>query len=97
MAKILSNKKTDETYYFSDKFEDQMLELKDCNMHNEVRFHIANKLGLRNYADNFAKFVNLQFMTMEQMTERYELTQKFLREITSSFGVNAMRYVTQFL
>lgn len=97
MAKILTNKKTDKTYYFSDKFEYQMLELKDHNMHNEVRFYIANKLGLRNYADNFAKFVNLQFMTMGQMNERYELTQKFLREVTSSFGVETMRYVTQFL
>lgn len=97
MAKILTNRKTDKTYYFSDKFEDQMLELKVFNMHNEVRFYIANKLGLRNYADKFAKFVNLQFMTMEQMNEHYELSRKFLREITSSFGVDTLRYLTQFL
>lgn len=97
MSKMLSNKKTGETCYFSDKFEDQMLELQNCNMHNEVRFYISNHLGMTDYAKKFAKFVNLTYMTMEQMTERYELTQKFLRTITSIYGVEGLRYISKFL
>lgn len=97
MAKIFSNKKTDKTYYFNDKFENKLRNMLKRNLHDEIRAEIASQMGMTEFAEKFSKFIYLPWKTAEQMTERYKLTQKFLREVTSLFGIDAMRYITQFL
>ena len=49
------------------------------------------------FAEKFNKFVYLPWKTAEQMSERYEITKDFLRNVTSLYGIKATRYLSQFL
>lgn len=97
MATQLLNKKSNKTIIFSDELEADLLEMKNCNMHDDVRIKIAETLGLSKYVEKFGKFANLPFKTMEQMNERMKLTQAFLSTIDSLYGCKAVNYITQFL
>lgn len=97
MAKVLTNKHQNTSIFFSDDFEMELLELKNCNMHDEVRMDIAKILNLSHYVKRFSNFANLPFKTFEQMTEREELTKEFLCTIDFLYGRDAVTYLTQFL
>ena len=97
MAKQLLNKIANKTIIFSDDFENELRDLNNRNCHDEIRVEIANQLGLPGFAKRFNKFVYLPWKTAEQMSERYEITKDFLRNVTSLYGIKATRYLSQFL
>ena len=97
MAKQLLNKLTNKTIIFSNDFENELRNLNNRNCHDEIRVKIANHLGLTIFAEKFNKFVYLPWKTAEQMSERYEITKDFLRNVTSLYGIKATRYLSQFL
>ena len=97
MAKQLLNKITNKTVIFSNDFENKLRDLNNRNCHDEIRVEIANQLGLPGFAKSFNKYVYLPWKTAEQMSERYEITKNFLRNVTSLYGIKATRYLSQFL
>lgn len=97
MSKIFSNQKNDNTYYFSNKFENELRNMKKRNLHDEIRVEIAKQMGMPVFAEKFNKFRYLPWKTSEQINERYALTQKFLHEVTCSFGIAAATYLNSFL
>ena len=97
MAKQLLNKITNKTVIFSNDFENKLRDLNNRNCHDEIRVEIANQLGLSGFAKSFNKYVYLPWKTAEQMSERYEITKDFLRNVTSLYGIKATRYLFQFL
>lgn len=97
MAKQLLNKITNKAVIFSNDFENKLRDLNNRNCHDEIRVEIANHLGFHTFAENFNKFVYLPWKSAEQMSERYEITKDFLRNVTSLYGIKATRYLSQFL
>ena len=97
MAKQLLNKIANKTIIFSDDFENELRDLNKRNCHDEICVKIANQLGLPGFAKSFNKYVYMPWKTAEQMSERYEITKDFLRNVTSLYGIKATRYLSQFL
>ena len=97
MANQLLNKIANKTIIFSDDFENELRDLNNRNYHDEIRVKIANQLDLTTFAEKFNKFVYLPWKTAEQMSERYEITKDFLRNVTSLYGIKVTMYLSQFL
>ena len=97
MAKQLLNKLTNRTIIFSNDIENELRDLNSRNCHDEIRVKIANHLGLATFAEKFNKFVYLPWKTAEQMSERYEITKNFLRNVTYLYRIKVTMYLSQFL
>lgn len=97
MTKIFSNKVNDKTYFITDKEERKMLQMKDRNLHSEIRFNLAKTLGMTEFVNKFKEFTKMPYLTIEDSLRRYNLTKDFIGTIKSIFGKNAADYVVKFL